>query len=246
MDHQIRQMAIFTVAHEVAHQYFAGLVGSDCRGEPAVDEPLAQFAAGEYVRHRMGEAAGRRLMDANVKLNYGIYRMLGGADLPAARPVRDFPSLLAYAAIVYGKAPYFYPALRRELGARRFDAALRTAVERSRFKIVSIREWLQALEEGAGGSGSGVTPLARRWFFERHGDEDLGVDESGDAVLAAMAGEEGVAQLKRSLALFGMQPRDLLRALLGHMLAEGEGGEKAAAPGSGAGRLLEQLLKKER
>src|SRR5207248_3238311 len=32
----------FTVAHEVAHQYWHGLVGSDSRQEPYLDESLAQ------------------------------------------------------------------------------------------------------------------------------------------------------------------------------------------------------------
>ncbi len=217
MDRLMEQLMIFTVAHEIAHQYFAGLVGSDCRNDPAVDEPLAQFAAGEFIQNLLGAKAGKKQMDNNVKMNYGIYRMLGGDDLPAAQAVRNFPSALAYAAIIYGKAPYFYHALKRKLGDKRFNEALRKAVATHRFQLVDLKEWIKTLERTSGGTGSGVTPLARRWFYETHGDEDLNVDDSGDAVLESLLGKKQVRQLKRSLAFLGMSPRDLFRMFLRNM-----------------------------
>jgi hypothetical protein len=240
LDAMIREMAAFTIAHEVAHQYFAGLVGSDCRNDPAVDEPLAQFAAAEYARHAFGAAEGNRIMEQNVKLNYGIYRLLGGKDRPAAQPVRDFPSALSYAAIVYGKAPYFYEALRKKLGAARFARAIRAAVDQSRFKIISLDEWVLALERHAGGPASGVRPLAARWFRGRFGDQDLGVDAEGDVVLSSLLGKEIVTQLKQGLGLLGMHPRDLFRMMMGKLLGDEEGARGPTRTGSGD---LQEALK---
>jgi hypothetical protein len=237
MDSLIKEMALFTVAHEVAHQYFAGLVGSDCRVDPAVDEPLAQFAAGELVKRAKGAVAGEKIMNANVRMNYGIYRLLGGRDRPANLPVRAFPSALAYAAIVYGKAPYFYTALRRKLGAERFDRALRGAVQENRFKLITLEQWLRSVEKGAGGPSSGVMLLARRWLYERHGDQDLDVDESGDKVLKEMLGSQTVQQLSEGMAVLNMKPRDLFRMLMGSML----GDEKQADEGGLGSGLLDAL-----
>ncbi len=231
MDQMIQTMGTFTVAHEVAHQYFAGLVGSDCRQHAALDEPLAQFAAGEYMKQLHGAVAGQRLMDLNVKANYGIYRMLGGVDAPAAQPVRRFPSALAYAAIVYGKAPYFYLDLRKRLGRWRFDKALRAAVDASRFKLVTLEGWVKALKRGAGGSPL-VDQLARRYFHERHGDKDLGVDASGDAVLELLLGKQVFGQMKQGLGRLGMHPRVLFRMLMGKM---------AGGVGQGAGAGVNPL-----
>ena len=218
MDLMIQNMAIFTVAHEVAHQYFAGLLGSDCRGDPAFDEPLAQYAAGEYIKKLKGPVEGQKLFDTNVKMNYGVYRMIGGADMAAAQPVSQFPSALAYAAIVYGKAPYYYLALKRKLGAKRFDQALKATVIKNRFKLISRQQWLYDLEKAVGGPETGVRSLARRWFEESHGDEDLGVDDSGDIILQSLLGAEALAQLKQNLTLLGMKPKDLFRTILGNML----------------------------
>ncbi|HLE44194.1 MAG TPA: hypothetical protein VJB36_09285, partial [Methylomirabilota bacterium] len=124
----------FTVAHEIAHQYFAGIVGNDSHHSPAFDEPLAQYAAGLVVEDRRGPEAARVAMDRNVKLNYALYRLLGGIDRPALRETASFRSPIEYAGLVYGKAPYLYVALRESLGAARLHGALRAAVERHRFR----------------------------------------------------------------------------------------------------------------
>ena len=218
LDQMVLDMAVFTTAHEVAHQYFAGLVGADCRSHPAVDEPLAQFAAGEYMIHKRGRKKGMALLDTNAKLNYGLYRLMGGKDRPAAQPVGKFPSPLSYAAIVYGKAPYFYVTLKKKLGAKRFNRALRRAVDKNRFKLVTTDGWIRSIEKGAGGASSGVRPLARRWLRQAHGDKDLGVDGSGDMVLGRMLGKKQYGELKRNLGMLGMKPRDLFRMMMGNMM----------------------------
>jgi len=218
LDKMVQQMAVFTTAHEVAHQYFAGLVGADCRVDPAVDEPLAQFAAGEYLKHKLGPEKGQKAMDTNAKLNYGVYRMLGGKDRQVDQPVRNFPSALAYAAIVYGKAPYFYVDLQKKLGAKRLNTALRRAVNLNRYKLVTLEDWIRSLQKGAGAQEKTIRELADRWFKQLHGDKDLGVDESGDLVLAAMLGQKQMGELKQNLGILGMKPRDMFRMLMGKML----------------------------
>lgn len=213
----------FTVAHEVAHQWFAGLVGNDSRRFPSLDEPLAQWAAGLCVADRRGSAVARAVTDANVKMNYALYRLLGGPDRSVLRDTASFRSGVEYAGLVYGKAPYLYVALGRSLGDARLEAAVRAAVARHRFRIVSTPEWIATLETEAGGPRSGVRAAFRRWLEEAHGDQDLGVDDSGEFVLASLFPPEVVASLRESLPALGMQPRDLLRMLFG-------GGLEGAAP----------------
>jgi hypothetical protein len=201
----------------VAHQYFAGVVGADCRKHPAVDEPLAQFAAGEYMKQVYGKVVGQRLMDLNAKANYGIYRMLGGDDMVAAYALDQYPSPLAYAAIVYGKAPYFYVDLRRQLGAKPFDHLLKQAIQRNRFKMVTLQQWLMSMR-GATKQTELVDQLAKRYFFGKSGDQDLGVDDSGDAVLGLILDQQSMIQLKQGLGQIGLQPKTIFRMLLRKMI----------------------------
>jgi hypothetical protein len=67
----------FSVAHEVAHQYFAGLVGSDPIKEPVVDEPLAQYVALLYIERRYGKKAADNIKQQQFVLPFQMYRMQG-------------------------------------------------------------------------------------------------------------------------------------------------------------------------
>jgi hypothetical protein len=231
----------FTVAHEVAHQYFAGLVGNDSDRAPALDEPLAQYLAGLAIEDRDGAEAGRRAMDRNVKLNYAVYRLLGGVDGPVRRDSATFRSPLQYAGLVYGKAPYLWVSLREMLGEDRLHDAMRRAVARHRFLVVSLEEWVDTLAAELGDRGAEVRATARRWLDETHGDRDLGVDATGDFVLEAMFAP-GVAQtLRQALDTLGVPVGDLLRAMLGGGLGE----PGPSGPGIDPGDALRQLERRQ-
>ena len=207
MKDQLSATFDFTVAHEVAHQYFAGIVGNDSHRFPSLDEPMAQYAAGLAIEDRYGKAAAEQAMDANVKMNYALYRMLGGRDQPVLRDVRSFGTPVEYAALVYGKAPYLYVELRRKLGDARLHKAIRTAIDEHRFGLVTTDEWIASIEKATGSRD--VRPIFTRWLRQTHADADLNVDASGSFVLDRM--------LPENLRGTGDVPVDL-RALLKGML----------------------------
>jgi aminopeptidase N len=205
----------FTVAHEVGHQYFAGLVGNDSQRFPSLDEPLAQYLAGLAFEDRFGREQAQAATDLCVKLNYALYRLMGGADRPVLRDTNSYTSTLEYAGLVYGKAPYLYEALRLSLGEEPLHAAMRSAVQTFRFRIVSTEEWVSALEAFLGGEGAGVRTAFRRWLEETHGDEDLDLADPAQYVLEILFPPDGGAALEESMSLLGMRPGDLLRMLFG-------------------------------
>lgn len=214
----------FTVAHEVAHEYFAITVGNDCHRYPFVDEPLAQYLAGLAYADRHGAAEAKSAMDMNVKLNYALYRMLDGKDKPVAREAAAYQSTTEYAALVYGKAPFLYVELAEKYGEARFHQAIREGVRRHRFQLVTLDEWAETIGEGCG-DVAGVRGLFRRWMEERHGDEDLGVTDDGEFVINAMFGAETAASLKETLPMLGMKPKDFLKGMFGGGLGDDVGGE---------------------
>lgn len=230
----------FVVAHEVAHQYFAGIVGNDTKRHATVDEPLAQYAAGLAYEDRHGAAAAKRAMDLDVKMNYAMYRMLGGADGRVRPETSSYRSSIAYAGMVYGKAPYVYVTLRQSLGDERLHAAIKRAVQKHAFELVTTDTWIASIEEAAGGPSSNVRPTFERWLEEAHGDADLHVDDSGDFVLATALPPELATMLKDTLGPLGMKPGTLLRMLLGNTL-EGEAPSGPSFDPSEALKALEML-----
>ncbi len=204
----------FVVAHELAHQWVPGLVGTDSQEHPIVDEALAQYLAGRVAEASLGPQAGADERDRNVLLNYALFRLLGGPDATAGRPTAAFGSTLEYGALVYGKAPYLYLALEERHGRAAVDRALRRAVEELAWGITDTDGWIGALERGGLNQAGGA---AQRWWTEAHGDEDLGIDEDGRVAVRLMFGEQMAAQLDQSLAITGMSFGDLLRMMMGGM-----------------------------
>jgi hypothetical protein len=176
MDATTARMREFVTAHEVAHQLWHGLVGSDSRMHPWLDESLAQWSAMLYVEERYGRARARAEGDRQVRMNYQLMRLQGAADGAVDRPVSAFASPIAYAGLVYGKGPYFYEAVRAAIGDDALFAALADYARRFAFGTAPRRAIVDVL--AAHGDARRVRALAQRWLDERHGDEDLG---RGDA-----------------------------------------------------------------
>ncbi len=204
----------FVVAHELAHQWVPGLVGTNSQADPIVDEALAQYLAGRVAESMLGAEVGRSERDRNVLLSYALYRLLGGPDGVAQRPTSSFASTLEYGALVYGKAPYLYTALEERHGRDRLDRALKAAIEQHAWSVVDGETWLEALEEGGVPQAGGA---AQRWWRQAHGDEDLGVDDDGELAVRLMFGEAMAAQMQQTAALTGMSFGDLLRMMSGGM-----------------------------
>jgi hypothetical protein len=187
MNDLVGSLLEFTTAHEVAHQYWHGLVGSDSRAHPFVDESLAQYSAMLYFEDRYGAERAEREANMQVRMNYQTMRMLGHPDGAVDRPVDDFGTPVEYAGLVYGKGPYLYPELRRAVDDEVFFRTLREYVRRYRFRVAPQRGFVDML---AAADRRRVRAIARRWLDEAHGDEDLGQGDLG-SMLGNVFGQNG-------------------------------------------------------
>lgn len=165
-------MLEFVVSHEVAHQWWHGIVGSDAREHPFVDESLAQFSSMLYVRDRYGAERAEQEAQRQVASNYHMMRLRGAVDGAVDRPIDGFDDEMAYAGLVYGKGPFLYPELREALGDRAFFRGVSAYVADHRFKVAAPRALFDRLARGQ--HAQRVRGLERHWLDEAHGDEDLG------------------------------------------------------------------------
>ena len=130
-----------TVAHEVGHQWFYSLVGDDQLDDPWLDESLTQFATLQYFTDQYG-ADGARGFQSSLE---GRWARVGNADIPIGLPVAGYQGA-EYGAIVYGRGPLFFVALRDEMGTDSFDAFLKEYTENLAWGIATP-EYLQSLAE---------------------------------------------------------------------------------------------------
>jgi hypothetical protein len=159
----------FTCYHEVAHQWWQALVGSDPRRAPWVDEALAQFSAELITEDVRGKEAARNASDTFIALNYQGMRLAGVKDGKVAQPAGAFRSPLQYAGIVYGKAPLFYEEARKQIGDEAFDGICRAYRQQWAFREAGPDAWAQSAKR----LGHDLGALERHWFHELHGDSDI-------------------------------------------------------------------------
>jgi len=162
----------FTVVHELAHQWWQGIVGVDQTGTGVVDEPLAQYSACLYF-HDVHPAEANDVCASGITMSYQMMRTMAEPDGVADRPTYDFTNDYAYAGIVYGKAPGFYDAVTKVIGNDRLLAGLHRLVADHAFGMVTGRDVVTALQAAAPDHAREIATLWTRWMDQDHGDQDI-------------------------------------------------------------------------
>jgi len=150
----------FVIAHEVAHQWWYSLVGSDQVNHPWLDEALTGYSVVLYYEDMYGKHAADRLLE---QMFEEAYRRLlkEGRDQKVNQPVAAF-SPADYSAIVYRKGALFFKALRQAIGDQRFDTFLKTYFYQNRYGIANSERMLIAAESVA--DRAVVRSLYDRWI----------------------------------------------------------------------------------
>jgi hypothetical protein len=147
-----------TVAHETGHQWFYSLVGDDQLDDPWLDESLTQFATLQYYADEYGangEAGFRSSLE-------GRWANVGNAKIPIGLPVAAY-SGQEYGAIVYGRGPLFFVALRDEMGREVFDQFIKDYTESLSWDIATPEKLKSMAEEHC---SCDLTPLFEEWVYQ--------------------------------------------------------------------------------
>lgn len=172
----IRASFELNVSQAVARQWWGRVVGIDSERTPLVAEALSLFAALHYHERRYGPALAESIVRQYVRGAYQAHRILGGQDMEADKPLRDFSNGLEYAAIVQAKGALMLFALREQLGEEQFHSILRDVYRQHAAGMLTGEGFRQSLLTRSGDSRS-VRMLLQRWLKERRGDEDIGTPE---------------------------------------------------------------------
>ncbi|MER3437459.1 MAG: hypothetical protein C4346_07645, partial [Chloroflexota bacterium] len=152
------QRTIFTVAHEVGHQWWGGTVGINSNDYPFLVEGLTNYLAIVCLADMLGrDAANQQLHEQIVQPYLAAIEQFGDgvANRPASAPW-DGPPI---GVLIYGKAALGFLAIRIEVGDTAFFAALRDLAGHQAFGITTPTEVRRVFERSAGVS------LAATWQF---------------------------------------------------------------------------------
>jgi hypothetical protein len=129
------------VVHEVAHQWFYGLIGDDQLDEPWMDEAFATYATALYYENAVdpGTATGY-LSDFR-----DVVRSAADPGTPIGMGVGSYVGR-EYSVFVYLKGALFYQELRQQLGDDVFFEFLHQFFEQYRYRVASAAEFQAAAE----------------------------------------------------------------------------------------------------
>ncbi len=108
-----------TVAHEVGHQWFYGVVGNDQVNQPWLDESLTQYITGIYFLERYGAQVSKDYQSSW----YSRWDRVQREQIPIGLPVKYYEPG-SYSAIVYGRGPVFFSTLEKEISETTFKTFL--------------------------------------------------------------------------------------------------------------------------
>lgn len=125
-----------TIAHEVAHQWFYGLVGNDQYRDPFLDESLTAFAEQRFhksYRCNLASPLDGRAHGLGTGMSYW----------------QNHPE--GYQHTIYRGGACALTVLRRDLGSEVFDRALRAYVSANADQIAGVDDFLAAIRYAAPG-----------------------------------------------------------------------------------------------
>jgi hypothetical protein len=147
------------IAHEVAHQWWYGVVGNDQIDAPWLDESLTNYSTIFYWEEFAGEEQANTVLEGYFQRPYERAKNLG-QDRPVAGSVADF-SEGEYSTIVYGKGALFFDALRRQVGDDTYLKIMQTYYADYKYKIATPDDLFGVIERV---SGQDVGPLRKAWI----------------------------------------------------------------------------------
>lgn len=135
-----------TTAHELAHQYFQGIIASDEVNHPLLDEGLASFFTYELLRAAYGrERSGieQPAIDA-----YELLRLYQDErPSPATRPVFLYQDGAELYHAIYARVPLLFETIARSYGREKLLRALGRYARRHQFSHPLPEDLYRAFEE---------------------------------------------------------------------------------------------------
>ncbi len=146
--------------HEVAHQWWYGIVGNDQVLHPWLDESLSQYSTYLYIRDLYGKEGVEGFINSMENIRWA---KVGRIEKPIGLPVPAYTAA-DYGPIVYGRGALFFLTLAERIGERDMAEFLRRYYARYTWGIATPADF-RALAEAVACQDLG--DLFREWVYPR-------------------------------------------------------------------------------
>ena len=139
------------IAHETAHQWWYGVVGSDQTQNAWQDEGLAEYSALCFFENYEKYGLKREDIVGNALKEYRSYydvygSVLGRTDTRMRRDLGEYISEYEYKCLSYNKALVMFDTLRKSVGDKKFFASLRRYYKDCAYQMASEGDLIGSFE----------------------------------------------------------------------------------------------------
>ncbi|MCT4594320.1 MAG: M1 family metallopeptidase [Anaeromicrobium sp.] len=161
-----KQMLEYVVVHEVAHQWWYGLVGNNEVKEAWLDEALTEYSTLLYYEKKYGKKAKDAIYKDMMLRSYNEYKnSKKGNTEKVYRSVSEFKDSREYQTLVYFKGAIFIENLRKELGDDAFFKVMKVYFDKYKYKIAKTEDFLNVCEQI---SNKNLEKFFKKWIdYER-------------------------------------------------------------------------------
>ncbi|ABX03238.1 MAG TPA: M1 family peptidase [Herpetosiphon sp.] len=144
----INRDADYVVFHEVAHQWWYGLLGNDVYREAWLDEAMASYLTYVATQDVLGQAAADSYYSGEIE-RLALSNQANG-NWPAGLAINQYPSFNSYYRAVYGKGAAMLHQLRIKLGDQSFFQGLAQLNDQKRYQIITRSDFQSVMEQSSG------------------------------------------------------------------------------------------------
>ena len=169
-----------TVAHEVGHQWFMGIVGSDSGLQPWQDESITSYTEkvfADYVNAHGGDMTPPYVTIEDPTLIAPLFmdedyveRQRESEMLPINRGVHDYSTDYRYTYSIYSMGEIVLEAFEEVLGQEDFYAVLREYVRRNAFSNADPKSFFEVLYACSGPDNEKINAIVRAAFILEEGN----------------------------------------------------------------------------
>ena len=151
----------YVIVHELAHQWWYGLVGNNEFEEAWIDESLTEYSTALFFEEHNEYGFEYETIVQNAHDTYTnfvkIYTdILGQVNEKMDRKLNEFDTEPEYVNCVYTKGVLMYDSVRELIGKKKFEKCLKNYFEKFRFQNVKRQDLINSFSRSAGRNLQGV------------------------------------------------------------------------------------------
>ena len=145
----------YVTAHEVAHQWWYGVVGNDEIDEPWLDESLTEYSTLLYYRERYGQERFEMEYGQKIELSLLLMDYTVSEPKPVGLRTSEAGDALRYTLLVYKQGARMFYDLHHKMGDTAFKTALKAYYKNTYLFNATQEDLFFALNQATGSDWSG-------------------------------------------------------------------------------------------